>query len=73
MRDDIDPTVVAVYATISSGSLSILAAGIDSIFDIGSNLVLFYLHKKAARLDLNKWPVGGSRLETIGNILYGAI
>lgn len=22
-------------------------------------------------LDVNKWPVGGSRLETIGNIIYG--
>jgi len=65
--------IIQLYATISSGSLSILAAGIDSIFDFGSNLLLFYLHKKAARLDLNKWPVGGSRLETIGNILYGSL
>jgi len=22
-------------------------------------------------MDINKWPVGGSRLETIGNIVYG--
>jgi len=65
--------IIQLYATISSGSLSILAAGIDSIFDFGSNLLLFYLHKKAARLDLNKWPVGGSRLETIGNIVYGSL
>jgi len=65
--------VIQLYATISSGSLSILATGIDSIFDFGSNLVLLYLHKKAANLELNKWPVGGSRLETIGNILYGSL
>ena len=61
-----------VYAAISSVSLSLLATAIDSVFDIGSNVVLNYLHKKAARLDVNKWPVGGSRLETIGNIVYGA-
>ncbi len=60
-----------VYAAISSLSLSLLATGIDSVFDIGSNVVLFWLHKKAQKLDSNKWPVGGSRLETIGNIVYG--
>jgi hypothetical protein len=42
------------------------------MFDLGSNLLLFWLHKKASRMDVNKWPVGGARLETIGNIVYGA-
>ena len=60
-----------MYAAISSLSLSLLATGIDSVFDIGSNLLLFWLHKKAEALDVNKWPVGGARLETIGNIVYG--
>jgi hypothetical protein len=60
-----------VYAAISSLSLSLLATGIDAIFDIGSNILLFWLHKKADRLDSNAWPVGGARLETIGNIVYG--
>lgn len=64
-------TTSTVYAAISSISLSLLATGIDSVFDIGSNLVLFWLHRKAQKLDSNKWPVGGSRLETIGNIVYG--
>ena len=61
-----------MYAAVSSLSLSLLATGIDSVFDIGSNVLLFWLHKKADALDVNKWPVGGSRLETIGNIVYGA-
>jgi hypothetical protein len=60
-----------VYAAISSLSFSLLAAAIDAIFDLGSNALLFWLHKKASRLDVNKWPVGGARLETIGNIVYG--
>lgn len=63
--------VLQLYAAISSLSLSLLATGIDSVFDIGSNILLFWLHKKADKLDANKWPVGGSRLETIGNIVYG--
>lgn len=61
----------SVYAAISSISLSLLATGIDSIFDLGSNVMLFWLHRKANSLDVNKWPVGGARLETIGNIIYG--
>ncbi|KAJ6575474.1 CDF-like metal transporter [Mycena capillaripes] len=63
--------VLQLYAAISSLSLSLLATGIDAIFDIGSNILLFWLHKKADRLDNNAWPVGGARLETIGNIVYG--
>jgi len=35
--------------------------------------MLFWLHRKANTLDVNKWPVGGARLETIGNIVYGAL
>ncbi|KAI0785409.1 CDF-like metal transporter [Irpex lacteus] len=63
--------VLQLYAAISSLSLSLLATGIDSVFDIGSNVLLIWLHKKANSLDSNKWPVGGTRLETIGNIVYG--
>lgn len=34
--------------------------------------MLYWLHQKARSLDINKWPVGGSRLGTIGNIVYGS-
>lgn len=60
-----------VYAAVSAGSLSLLATGIDSVFDVGSNVLLFWIHRKAAKLNVTKWPVGGARLETIGNITYG--
>ncbi|PFH49680.1 hypothetical protein AMATHDRAFT_62651 [Amanita thiersii Skay4041] len=63
--------IIQMYAAISSLSLSLLSTGIDSVFDIGSNVLLFWLHRKAQKLDVNKWPVGGARLETIGNIVYG--
>ena len=62
-----------VYAAISGKSLSLLETGIDSLFDAGSNFLLFWLHRKAANLDVNKWPVGGARVETIGNIVYGTL
>ncbi|KAK0470072.1 CDF-like metal transporter [Desarmillaria tabescens] len=60
-----------MHAAISSMSLSLLATGLDSVFDIGSNVMLFWLHVKAEKLGMNKWPVGGARLENIGNVVYG--
>lgn len=30
-------------------------------------------HRYAARVDLRKYPSGGSRFETIGNIIYSAV
>lgn len=63
--------ILQLYGAISSISLSLIATSVDSVFDFGSNVVLYWLHKKAQKLDHNKWPVGGSRLETIGNIIYG--
>ncbi|KAH9935346.1 CDF-like metal transporter [Fomitopsis serialis] len=62
-----------LYAAITSGSLSLIATSVDAVFDFGSNVVLYWLHKKAESMDTNKWPVGGSRLETIGNIVYGCL
>jgi Co/Zn/Cd efflux system component len=59
-----------LYAAITSGSLSFLATALDSVFDPASNVALYWLHKKSQRLDLRKWPVGGVRLETVGNIVY---
>jgi cation diffusion facilitator family transporter len=65
--------ILQVYAAISSLSLSLISTGIDSVFDIGSNALLFYLHRQSIKMrkDENKWPVGGARLECIGNIIFG--
>ncbi|KAJ2923146.1 hypothetical protein H1R20_g13949, partial [Candolleomyces eurysporus] len=63
--------VLQLYAAISSGSLSLLSTAIDSVFDIGANTLLWWLHRKATTMDLNKWPVGGARIGTIGNVIYG--
>lgn len=63
--------VLQMYAAVSSASLSLLATGIDSVFDVGSNFLLYYINHKSSRMDVNKWPVGGARLETIGNVVYG--
>ncbi|KAI0031246.1 CDF-like metal transporter [Vararia minispora EC-137] len=59
---------LAVYAAAISASLSLIATGIDSLFDFGTNVLMYWIYHKARNLDVNKWPVGGNRLECIGNI-----
>ncbi|EPQ25971.1 uncharacterized protein PFL1_06426 [Pseudozyma flocculosa PF-1] len=65
--------ILQLYAAISSLSLSLFATAADSVFDPFANLVLNWLHRKAAKVDERKWPIGGSRFEPIGNITYAAI
>jgi len=65
--------VLQIYAAVTASSIALLASAIESIFDVTSNVVLYYTHKKATRLNVDKWPVGGSRLLTIGNIAFGTL
>ena len=45
-----------LYAALSSLSLSFFATAIDSVFDPASNVILNVCHKKAANVDLRKYP-----------------
>jgi divalent metal cation (Fe/Co/Zn/Cd) transporter len=62
-----------LYGAISSLSLSLFATAADSVFDPFANVLLNWLHRKSTRLDKQKWPAGGSRLENAGNIAYAAV
>ncbi|KAJ7288496.1 CDF manganese transporter [Mycena rebaudengoi] len=62
--------ILQIYAAISSLSLSFFATAMDSVFDPLANIVLNYCHRKALSVDLRRYPSGGSRLETIGDIVY---
>ncbi|KAK7022029.1 hypothetical protein VNI00_017062 [Paramarasmius palmivorus] len=62
--------VLQLYAAISSLSLSFFATAADSIFDPGANYVLNWLHHRSQRVDPHRYPGGGARLTTIGNIVY---
>ena len=59
-----------LYAAISSLSLSFFATALDAVFDPCANFALNYAHRYANKVDLRKYPSGGSRFETIGNIIY---
>ncbi|KAK0444064.1 CDF-like metal transporter [Armillaria borealis] len=63
-------SILQLYAAISSLSLSFFVTAADSVSDPLANLLLNLLHRKSKRVDLNKYPGGGARLTTIGNIVY---
>ncbi|KAH8925678.1 CDF-like metal transporter [Atractiella rhizophila] len=59
-----------LYAATTSLSLSFFATAADSVFDPFASFMLAYVHRRAKRLSPDKWPAGGSRLETVANICY---
>ncbi|KAI9094672.1 hypothetical protein DFS34DRAFT_643379 [Phlyctochytrium arcticum] len=59
-----------LYAAISSGSMSLFATMADSIFDPLSNLILNLAHVTSVKWDVDKYPSGKARMETIGNVVY---
>ncbi|BGP52141.1 hypothetical protein JCM10450v2_008112 [Rhodotorula kratochvilovae] len=65
--------ILQLYAAISSLSLSIFGTAIDSVFDPAANLILWWCHHKARTVDYKKYPGGGSKFESIGDIIYSGI
>ncbi|MBW0461549.1 hypothetical protein O181_001264 [Austropuccinia psidii MF-1] len=65
--------VLQLFAAASTLSLSFFATALDAVFDPCANFALNYAHKYASQVDLTKYPSGGSRFETIGNIIYSAV
>ncbi|KAJ6509002.1 cation efflux family-domain-containing protein [Mycena sanguinolenta] len=63
---------IQIYAAVSSLSLSFFATAIDAVFDPLANAVLYYCHRQALNADPRRFPSGGSRLETIGDIVYAS-
>ncbi|GAA6011073.1 hypothetical protein JCM10207_005486 [Rhodosporidiobolus poonsookiae] len=65
--------ILQLYAAISSLSLSIFGTAIDSVFDPAANFVLNWCHRRAQRVDFKKYPSGGSKFESIGDIVYSGV
>ncbi|KAB5543031.1 cation efflux family-domain-containing protein [Coniochaeta sp. 2T2.1] len=65
--------VIQMYAAISTGSLSLFATAADAFMDLVSSFVMLVTSKLAARPSVYKYPVGRTRIETIGIILFCAL
>ncbi|WVR00159.1 hypothetical protein IAU59_007301 [Kwoniella sp. CBS 9459] len=56
--------ILQLYAAISSGSLALFASCVDAV-DPFANLILWTAHRASNKAEEKKWPVRGSRFETI--------
>ncbi|KAE9576073.1 Metal tolerance protein 7 [Colletotrichum fructicola] len=65
--------VIQLYAAVSTGSLSLFATAADAFMDLVSSFVMLITSRLAARPSVYKYPVGRTRIETIGIILFCAL
>ncbi|WWC72045.1 uncharacterized protein I206_106005 [Kwoniella pini CBS 10737] len=64
--------IVQLYAAISSGSLALFASCVDAV-DPFANLILWAAHRASDRAEEKKWPVRGSRFETMYGSIMGGV
>ena len=62
-----------VILAVSSKSLAILAASLDALLDLVSNTILFLTHRVMNKRNFLAYPIGRSRIENIGVILYSSV
>ncbi|KAI0021819.1 cation efflux family-domain-containing protein [Xylariomycetidae sp. FL0641] len=65
--------VIQLYAAISTGSLSLFATAADAFMDLVSSFVMLTTSRLAAKPSVYKYPVGRTRIETLGIILFCAL
>ncbi|KAK8046536.1 cation efflux family protein [Apiospora saccharicola] len=65
--------VIQLYAAVSTGSLSLFATAADAFMDLVSSFVMLITSWLAARASVYAYPVGRTRIETIGIILFCAL
>ncbi|KAF2878264.1 cation diffusion facilitator 1 [Massariosphaeria phaeospora] len=62
--------IIQMYAAISTGSLSLFATAADAFMDLVSSVVMLVTSRMARRPSVYKYPVGRTRIETIGIIMF---
>ncbi|KAI9142755.1 putative cation efflux pump [Paraphysoderma sedebokerense] len=65
--------VLQCFAAISSGALSLFATMTDSFMDLLSNLILFVTNRAMKKRDVNNYPTGKNRMETVGVIVFSSL
>jgi hypothetical protein len=62
--------IIQMYAAVSTGSLSLFATAADAFMDLVSSVVMLITSRMAVRPSVYKYPVGRTRIETIGIIMF---
>ncbi len=58
---------------IASGSLTVLAATIDSALDLFSGSILFITNRIMKKVDIHLYPTGKTRYENLGIIVFASV
>ncbi|KAI9252297.1 cation efflux family-domain-containing protein [Phascolomyces articulosus] len=61
--------ILAIYA----GSMAILASAFESFLDLLSNAIIFFTIRIMKKQDYYKYPVGKSRMEPLGIIVFAVV
>lgn len=64
---------VKLFAAVSSGSLSIITSAMDSCLDLISGMILFVTDKKIRQQNKYMYPIGKSRMQPLGIIVFSCI
>ncbi|KAH7305696.1 cation diffusion facilitator 1 [Rhexocercosporidium sp. MPI-PUGE-AT-0058] len=65
--------IIQMYAAVSTGSLSLFATAADAFMDLVSSIIMLITSRLAAKPNVQKFPVGRKRVETVGIILFCAL
>jgi cation diffusion facilitator family transporter len=64
---------VKLFAAVSSGSLSIITSALDSFLDLVSGFILFVTDKSIRKQNKYLYPIGKSRMQPLGIIVFSCI
>jgi cation diffusion facilitator family transporter len=65
--------IVKIVASAYSGSLAVVASTVDSVMDLVSGGIVYVSAMMAARRDVHSFPIGKSRYEPLGVIVFAAL
>ena len=62
-----------VFASVQSGSLSIITSALDSFLDLVSGLILYFTDKHVRDMNKYVYPIGKSRMQPLGILVFACI
>ncbi|KAI0463161.1 hypothetical protein LJB42_003180 [Komagataella kurtzmanii] len=65
--------VAKIFVVLFSSSLSLMASLVDSVMDFLSTMIIYVSNSFAGKRDKNEYPVGRSRLEPLGVLVFSVI
>jgi cation diffusion facilitator family transporter len=64
---------VKIFASVQSGSLSIITSALDSFLDLISGLILYFTDKHMQNMNKYLYPIGKSRMQPLGILVFACI